>query len=164
MTAVLGLSAGRVEAVCAELGEVWLANDNSPDQVVLSGRADALTLAAEACERLGARATVPLDVPVANHTPLMRPAVEPLRDALEQSGLTPPRCRFYSGVDARAHSDPTEITSLLAAGVATRVRFADTIRAISSDGVTSFLELGPGKILCRLVKQVDAATRCRKVD
>jgi [acyl-carrier-protein] S-malonyltransferase len=160
MTAIVGLDCEAVSAVCAAIGDVWVANENSPQQLVISGRLAALDLADEECRRLGAKAAIRLDVPVANHTPLMEPAIEPVRRALSEETLRAPECELYSGVDAAAHDEPAEIATLLARALSAPVLFAATVRSMVATGISTFVELGPGKALCRLVRQTHPAASC----
>ena len=156
MLAVLGLGAEDVELICAEVGEVWPANYNAPGQVVVSGRLKSLQRAAERFRGLGARALIPLDVPAATHTPLMQPAMEQVRAELRGCRLDPPRFPFYSCVDGTRHSEPERIRLLLEKAIVMPVRFADAVREVISEGAEAFVEVGPGKVLSRLVKHVNA--------
>lgn len=161
MTAIVGLDSETVSAVCADVAEIWVANENSPLQVVISGRLEALELAEAECRRLGAKAAIRLDVPVANHTPLMEPAVEPVRRALGEVALRSPECEFYSGVDAAAHDEPAEIAALLARALSAPVLFAATVTSMVAAGISTFVELGPGRALSRLVRQTQPSASCR---
>lgn len=153
MAAVLGLPSDKVEAVCDGLNEVWVANYNTPEQTVVSGRDEALATAAEQCLSAGASKVVRLRVPMAAHTPLMAPAAQELGAAIEDAHFRPPSCSFFSGVDASSHHDPAEIAELLATAVTSPVRFAEMIAAMGAADIDHFVEVGPGRILRGLVKQ-----------
>jgi [acyl-carrier-protein] S-malonyltransferase len=153
MAAVVGLPRETVTETCAEIEDVWVANVNSPTQTVVSG-----TLAAvdEACRRLdgaGARMVVRLPISIACHTPLMAPAAERLRAALDEIALRPPTIPFYSPVDATRKRDPGDIAEALIAGVTRPVLFADTVRRMRGDGVDGFVEVGPGRVLRGLLRE-----------
>lgn len=152
MLAIVGLPRPDIHSVCEDAGEVWVAGENSPRQTVISGRHDDLELAGDECRDRGAAAVLPLNVPVANHTPLMEPATAPVREALRGLQLQSPKYPFYSGVDADRHTEPGEIASLLVQAITAPVRFSATIAAMVDDGVRSFAEVGLGRTLSRLVR------------
>lgn len=153
MAAVIGLDAGVLEGVCAEAGDVWLANLNTPAQTVVSGRADALARVAELAREAGARRVIRLDVPVAAHCPLMETAAAAVAEALAGLTVRPPAAPFWSVVDALPHDEPDEIRDLLVRAVTSPVRFAATVTAMHAGGVDAFVEVGPGRVLSGLVKQ-----------
>lgn len=153
MAAVIGLDVTTIEEICGEVGGVWVANLNSPNQIVISGRDKSLGRAAKLCLEVGAARVIRLEVPVAAHTPLMEPAAEEVAAALHDVDLQTPASGFYSVVDAARHEDPDEIKGVLVKGITSRVRFADALVEMRKDGVESFLELGPGRTLRGLVRQ-----------
>lgn len=153
MAAVIGLDVAAIEEICSEVGGVWVANLNSPSQVVISGRDKSLGRAAKLCLELGAARVIRLEVPVAAHTPLMEPAAEEVAAALNDVEVRTPEVAFYSVVDAARHEDPGEIKEVLVRGITSRVRFADALTQLREDGVEGFVELGPGRTLRGLVRQ-----------
>ncbi|MGH9267442.1 MAG: ACP S-malonyltransferase, partial [Acidimicrobiales bacterium] len=153
MAAVIGLDAASIEAVCEEIGAVWVANWNSPKQVVISGRDESLARAAEACREAGAARVVRLKVPMAGHCPLMEPAAEEFKAAIAEVEVRAPSCAFYSVVDARTHDDPEEIRDLLVSAITSPVRFADALYAMHAWGVKGFVEVGPARVLTGLARQ-----------
>jgi [acyl-carrier-protein] S-malonyltransferase len=163
MAAVIGGDPD-VAAICAAAGEVWVANENSPRQVVISGRSEALSRACEQCENYGS-VVIPLNVPVANHTPLMEPAVERVRELLDAASIRSPRVPFYSGVDGAPHDSAARLPELLSRAIAAPVKFRSAIEEIRAAGVTAFVELGPGRTLSRLVRETapaaTAVSACR---
>ncbi len=163
MAAVLGLPVATLEHICADIDGAWVANVNSPMQVVVSGTDDGLARAAGACLNKGAKRVVRLQVPLAGHSPLMQDAATELVAALEHLDLRLPRTTFYSTVDARRHSDPDEIRRSIAAGVTQPVRFSDTVEAMRRDGVSDFVEVGPGNVLSQLVRQSVPDARIARV-
>lgn len=153
MAAVIGLDGAAIEAICGGIDGVWVANRNSPGQTVISGLDAPLAQAAEACREAGARRVVRLDVPIAGHCPLMASAAAELEEALESVELREPVCPFYSGVDARPHTDAAEIKGLLVRAMTSPVRFYETLGAMRDAGIAALVEVGPARVLCGLAKQ-----------
>jgi len=158
MVAVLGLDDDAVEALCAELGGVWPANFNSPGQVVVSAREEALGELAERARAAGARRVVPLKVSGAFHSPLIESAVEPLREALAAAVWAAPSPPFYSVCSLDFEREG--FRDLLLRQLVSSVRFTQAVRALRAAGYDSFLEVGPGSVLSGLVKRIapEAAT------
>ncbi len=155
MTAILGLTLERVERVCEEAaGEVQVASINAPTQIVVSGQRDAVAAAAERARAAGARRVVPLDVSVAAHSSLMRPAADELRRALQRVSIRKPVTPFVSCVTGAREEDPDQITELLCRALTAPVRWVDAVRAIGADGTHRFIEVGPGRVLCGLVRSI----------
>jgi [acyl-carrier-protein] S-malonyltransferase len=152
MVAVLGLSQDAVADTCAALGDVWVANVNSPAQTVISGTLAAVEAAADRLEGAGARMLAKLPIAIACHTPLMAPAAERLHAALRDIELRPPALPFYSAVDARLKHDPSDIAQALVDGVTRPVLFSATVRRMRDDGVDRFVEVGPGRVLRGLLR------------
>lgn len=155
MAAVLGLDPAAVEDICASQAQVWVANYNSPRQTVISGTDDALAATAELCLGSGAAKVVRLQVPMACHCPLMEPARLEFGQALESVTWRSPSCPVYSGADGTAHTDPAEIAVLLAEAITSPVRFVQTVTCMRRAGLQTFVEVGPGKVLRGLVRQID---------
>jgi [acyl-carrier-protein] S-malonyltransferase len=153
MAAVIGLDGATIDEVCDDVGDLWVANVNSPTQVVVSGKEGSLGRAAKLFLEAGAARVVRLQVPVAAHSPFMEPAASQLRSVIENVPLRLPRTDFYSTVDARRHEDPEEIRALLVRSVTQRVRFSEAIAAMHASGVMEFVEVGPGRALRGLVRQ-----------
>lgn len=152
MVAVVGLPHDAVAETCAQLGDVWVANVNSPTQTVISGAVDAVEAAADRLDGAGARMVVRLPISIACHTPLMAPAADRLRTALEAITLRPPTIPFYSATDARRKQDPDAIADALVDGITRPVLFAATVRRMRDDGVEDFVEVGPGRVLRGLLR------------
>jgi [acyl-carrier-protein] S-malonyltransferase len=159
MVSVLGLDAQKLEQVCHEAradGEVLqIANYLCPGNIVVSGHKSACERFADIAARAGAMKTIPLAVAGAFHTPLMQPAVEPLRAALAKVSLHKPRLPVISNVDAEPHDEPEEIRELLVRQVVSPVRWEDSIRKMLSHGHAPFWEIGPGRVLRGLLKRID---------
>jgi [acyl-carrier-protein] S-malonyltransferase len=157
MAAVVGLDDEIVEQVCEETeGIVVAANYNCPGQLVISGEVPAVEAAAEKLKEKGALKAIVLQVGGAFHSPLMEPAREELKSAIEHTDFRPPRCPIYQNVDAAAHEDPIHIKDNLIAQLTAPVRWTQTMQAMIADGATQFFEVGGnGKVLRGLLRRVD---------
>jgi len=149
MVALLGGDPRGVRALATRLGLI-VANDNAPGQLVLSGPADAIAEAEEAArDEAGARARR-LDVSGAFHSPLMEPAAERLRAALEATPISEPQIPVYSNGTASPFVD---VRAELAENLLRGVRWRETLLAMRTAGIERFVELGPGAVLTGLVKR-----------
>lgn len=137
-----------IAELAADAG-VAIANDNAPDQLVLSGAVSALDTAEALLRERGVRGKR-LPVAGAFHSPLMDPAVEPFRAAVESIRIGEPRVPVYSCVTAEPFDDVSE---RLVEAITHRVRWLDVMRALEARGVTEFVETGPGRVLTNLVKK-----------
>lgn len=156
MAAVLGLDDHIVEEACAGINEVVVpANYNSPGQIVISGSIEGVKLASEKLAAAGAKRVVPLNVGGAFHSPLMEPARKELAAAIEATHFATPACPVYQNVDAKPYTDPVRIKANLVAQLTSAVKWTQIVKNMLADGVTSFLEIGPGKVLQGLIKKVD---------
>jgi [acyl-carrier-protein] S-malonyltransferase len=165
MVSALLLDADKVNEVVEEAksaGRIWVANYLCPGNTVLSGEAAAIDAALKAIEAKGGK-PVRLAVAGAFHTELMKPADEIVGVALAGVTVGPARVPVWSNVDARPHTDPAEMKSLLVRQVLTPVRWEETIRNLLADGVERFYEIGPGKVLAGLLKRISRKTECRNV-
>jgi [acyl-carrier-protein] S-malonyltransferase len=165
MVSILGLDAAEVEALVAEArsaGTLEVANLLCPGNTVVSGAAAAIDEVCRLSEAKGLR-TVRLAVAGAFHTDLMKPADQKLAEVLGRVALTAPRIPVWSNVDARPHTDPTEIRPLLVRQVLSPVRWEETMRGLLAAGVEVFYELGPGRVLAGLLKRVQRKTDVRNV-
>ena len=157
MAAVLGLEDDKVEAVCDKVEAVVVAaNYNSPGQLVISGSKEGVAEASEMLTSLGARRVVPLPVGGAFHSPLMQPAQDRLKAAIDDTFLRPPSCPIFQNFDAKASVDPDEIRQKLIAQLTGPVRWTQTILNMKAAGFTQFEEVGgKGKILAGLMRKID---------
>jgi [acyl-carrier-protein] S-malonyltransferase len=159
MAALLGLSDGDARALAAEAGEAWPANYNCPGQVVVSGSVEAIDRVLELASARGVRATrLVVDGPF--HSPLVAPAAERLRPALEAWEPRPPAPPFLSTTTCAV--EPAErLHEVLLAQLTSPVRFGDAVAEAIGMGATSMVEVGPGRVLSGLVKRVlrDLPTR-----
>jgi [acyl-carrier-protein] S-malonyltransferase len=152
MAAVLGLDDAAVEALCDEVNGVWPANFNCPGQVVVSGTKAALEAMAEKARAAGAKRVISLPVSGAFHSPLVEPALAPLREEFENTDWRTPDPRFFSGCTVQYETD--HFSKLLQVQLVSPVRFTQTVKTLSAQGYDSFLEVGPGAVLTGLVKRI----------
>jgi [acyl-carrier-protein] S-malonyltransferase len=162
MTAVLGLDRDQVEAACQSASEqhaggVWVANDNCPGQLVISGDESALEAARASLEEAGARKVIRLAVSIAAHSPFMREAAERFRRALDSIPINDPEVPVIGNVSAQPLSDAAQVRADLEAQLTSTVRWTDTIHHLIDAGVEAFVELGSGDVLVGLVKRIDRA-------
>jgi [acyl-carrier-protein] S-malonyltransferase len=154
MAAIVGLDEEAVRGVCEQAG-VSLANLNCPGQIVLSGDADKMDAACEAAKAAGAKRAIPLPVAGAYHSPLMQPAQAGLAEALAKVELREPSVPVYSNVTGQAHVGAASIAGTMVDQVTSSVRWEACIRAMIADGVTRFIELGPGTALTGFMRRID---------
>jgi len=155
MAAVLGLEDEVVEKICAEVeGIVVPANYNCPGQLVISGDVDAVNVACEKMKEAGARRALLLPVGGAFHSPLMEPAREELAAAIESTEFKAPSCPIYQNVTTTAVSNAEEIKKNLILQLTAPVKWTQSVQQMVKDGATSFVEVGPGKVLQGLVKKI----------
>jgi [acyl-carrier-protein] S-malonyltransferase len=156
MAAIVGLEDAIVEEVCESIDEVVVAaNYNCPGQLVISGSIAGVDKACELLTEKGAKRALKLPVGGAFHSPLMEPARTELAAAIEATEFNTPVCPVYQNVNAQAVTDPATIKENLVAQLTAPVRWTQTVQNMIADGVTSFTEVGPGKVLQGLVKKVD---------
>lgn len=158
MAAIIGLPDEAIEKICAEISKegnvVVPANYNSPGQVVISGNVEAVK---EACTKLkeeGAKRALPLAVGGAFHSPLMEPARVELAKAIEAAPVSQPVCPVYQNVDALPHTDPKEIKDNLLKQLTAPVCWTQSVQHMFADGMTEFVECGPGTVLTGLIGRI----------
>jgi [acyl-carrier-protein] S-malonyltransferase len=149
MLALLGSGAADHASELAEAHGLSVANDNSPQQVVLSGPSDALPKAAAAAKELGLRG-VELAVSGAFHSPMMAAAVPEFEQALQRVAISPPRVQVLSAVTAAPFED---VAAQLTEALTSPVRWRETLIALHERGADRFIEVGPGRVLSGLVKR-----------
>ena len=157
MAAILGLEAEKVADACrdAAQGEVVSpANLNAPGQVVIAGTAAAVGRASARARELGARRAIPLQVSAPFHCALMKPAEQRLTPELRTLRVDSPRIPVVANVDALPKQDADASIDALIRQVASPVRWEDVIRRMVADGMTTFIEVGPGSVLSGLGKKI----------
>lgn len=155
MCAVLGMETAAIEDVVADMEDVTVANYNCPGQVVITGRTAAVELAAEKLKVAGARRVVPLKVSGPFHSPLLKSAGEELARELKPTEFHELEVPYYANVTAAKVTDPAEIAPLLAKGIASPVRWQQSVKAMLADGADTFVEIGPGRTLAGFLKKIN---------
>ncbi|GEN08041.1 [acyl-carrier-protein] S-malonyltransferase [Myxococcus fulvus] len=157
MAAVLGLEPTKVKAACDAAAEgqvVSPANYNSPEQTVIAGDAAAVERAGVKCKEAGAKRVMPLPVSAPFHCALMEPVKPRLAAVLGGVKLSAPSVPVVTNVEARPNQDVSRVVPLLLEQVSAPVRWIECVEALKAEGVTRVVELGPGKVLCGLVKRI----------
>jgi [acyl-carrier-protein] S-malonyltransferase len=156
MAAILGLEDEKVEEICNDITEeiVVPANYNCPGQLVVSGSNRGIEIACEKMKEAGAKRALPLPVGGAFHSPLMEPAGEKLKKAIENTQFHTPSCPVYQNVSTTAVIDVEEIKKNLIAQLTAPVKWTQSVQNMVGDGATHFIECGPGKVLQGLVKKI----------
>jgi len=159
MAAVLGLATNEVEAACAEAtgegGVAVAANLNAPDQTVISGDPEAVGVAGDGCKSRGAKRVLPLKVSGAFHSPLMEPAVPGLTEALAGATFGVPTFPVIANASAGSVETAADAVRLLRDQLTAPVRWVECMEAAGGLGTdVRFLELGPGSVLCGLLKRI----------
>ncbi len=158
MAAVLGIERAALDTVCREVtacgNPVQLANLNSPGQIVISGSAEGVKVAGEKAKAAGAKRVMPLNVSGPFHSSLMQPAADKLAETLADVVLHDAEIPVVANVSARPITRRDEIFSSLIEQVASPVLWEDSIQYMVEAGVTTFIEIGPGKVLSGLIKKI----------
>ena len=158
MSAVLGLDSASVAAAIAGIDGIWVANDNAPGQVVVSGTSEAVAAAAERLTEAGAKRVVPLAVAGAFHSPLMEAAGLAFGDLLTGADFDDADFPVYQNTDPTPETNGDRIRERLIGQIVSPVRWTETMAAISSHGATALVEAGPGAVLAGLAKRVEGLT------
>ena len=167
MAAILALELPLVEQACCEAAEgevVSPANVNSPGQVVIAGHTAAVGRAIERCRAKGAKRAVLLPVSAPFHCALMRPAQERLEQDLRSVDFLPPERPLVNNVDARLVRSAEECREGLVRQVSGSVLWQQSVERMAGEGVTTFVEVGPGTVLSGLVKKTAKTARTLSVD
>jgi [acyl-carrier-protein] S-malonyltransferase len=184
MAAILGLSVPLISEICSQVSDqltplpttpeaqnfsprnavVSPANLNSPDQTVISGAAAAVQLAADRCKEAGAKRTVMLQVSAPFHCALMQPAQDALAKDLESIVFNDPIVPIAANVDARLITRGPDSRDCLIRQVTGPVRWVECIQLLIAQGATHFIEVGPGKVLSGLMRQIDRNQKSLNVE
>jgi [acyl-carrier-protein] S-malonyltransferase len=166
MAAILGLNLEKVAAVCSDAaeGEVCqAANINSPEQIVISGSKDAVERAARLASERGAKRAVMLPVSAPFHSALMQPAQDRLAGDLLRLRFHDPKMAVACNVDAVLLNNGEAARDALVRQVTGSVKWEQSMRLLVAQGVETFVEVGPGKVLCGLLRQIDRNPKCVNV-
>jgi len=159
MAAILGLDIPTLDEICKQAsapGEiVQVANDNCPGQVVISGASAALDRALKLAQEARARRAIPLAVSIAAHSPLMTHAQDDFNQAVQGAPFQDPGIPIIGNVTAAALTRSDQVKADLQAQLTSRVRWTESIQTMIAQGVSTFIELGSGTVLCGLIKRID---------
>lgn len=167
MGAVVGLSDDQVDEVVTQArkrGEISVANENAPGQIVLSGVVPAVVFALELSKALGARRTVRLAVTVASHSMLMRRAQREFAAILSHVPFREPAVPLLGNVHASVIRSADGLRDELTEHLTHGVRWSEAVRRMVASGITDFVEVGPGRVLTGLIKRIDPAANASYVD
>lgn len=159
MAAIIGLDDALIQQACevSAQGEVVAAvNFNSPGQVVIAGHAGAVERACAACKEAGAKRALPLPVSAPFHTSLMRPAADNLKDAILATQFRDPKVPVVHNVHAKTEASGDNIKNLMIEQIYQPVLWVDCVNTLASNGITTLVECGPGKVLSGLAKRINA--------
>jgi [acyl-carrier-protein] S-malonyltransferase len=167
MAAVIGATTELIERICAEASEGQVcapANINSPNQVVIAGNTEAIDRAIEKLKVAGAKRVVKLNVSAPFHCALMMPAQERLALDLEALRLDDLHVPLVSNVDAVTISKASEARDSLVRQVTSPVRWYESVELLIGENVATFVEIGPGKVLSGLMRQINRDVKCFNVE
>ena len=154
MAAVIGLPASDVEKLCEQFKEVYVANYNCNEQIIISGAQETLISVCDEAQRVGARHAYLLDVSIPSHCSLMKPALECFAPAIHQTTFHNPECPVCQNVDGKLHIDVEEIKNNLVQQIVSPVRWMDCVQTMQNMGVTEFVEYGPDDTLTELIRKI----------
>jgi [acyl-carrier-protein] S-malonyltransferase len=154
MSAVLGMDAPAIASAIEGIEGVWIANDNAPGQVVISGTSAGIAEASAALTESGARRIIALQVAGAFHSPLMAPAAEAFAELLSQTEFGNARIPVLQNTDPTPSTDAEAIRSRLLTQITSPVRWTETMLSLAEEGPVTLIECGPGSVLSGLAKRV----------
>lgn len=167
MAAILGLEADVLERLCEQAAQgevVSAANYNSPGQIVIAGNTAAVDRAIELAKENGARKAMMLPVSAPFHCALMVPAGEKLKQTLAGVKIQELEFPVVANVEAVANSDSSRVKELLVTQVSAPVRWDSSVRYMIDNGVERFIEIGPGKVLCGLIRRIERKIKTANVE
>ena len=161
MAAVIGLERQCLEQTCEKAssetgGIVSVANANSPEQFVISGELAALNRAIELIREAGARTVVPLRISIASHSPLMQQAASRLAEIIDRSPLRDPQVPVVTNIAGQVRTSAEHIRAELASQMVAPVEWVGSVREMVANGVDTFVEIGPGQVLSRLIRRISS--------
>ena len=164
MAAVLNLDAAVIEDCLKDIENVWIANYNCPGQIVISGTVTAVEKAGEKLKEAGAKRVLPLNVSGPFHSGLLKPAGDKLYEYLRNIEIKKPTIPYVANYTAEFVYDDKDIKELLRKQVFGSVRFEQSIRNMLKEGVDTFIEIGPGKVLSGFVKKIDKEAKVYSIE
>ena len=164
MAAVLAMDAEKIEEVIAPIEGVQIANYNSPGQIVISGKKEAVEAASEKLKEAGAKRVLPLNVSGPFHSSMLVEAGEKLGKVLEDVEVHEPVIPYAANVTASYVTEASQVKPLLEKQVSSSVRWQQTMEMMLKDGVDTFIEIGPGKTLAGFMKKIDRSVRVINIE
>lgn len=164
MVAVLNLDAAVIEDCLKDIENVWIANYNCPGQIVISGTVTAVEKAGKKLKEAGAKRVLPLNVSGPFHSGLLKPAGDKLYEYLKNVEIKKPTIPYVANYTAEFVCDDKDIKELLRKQVFGSVRFEQSIRNMLKEGVDTFIEIGPGKVLGGFVKKIDKEAKVYSIE
>lgn len=167
MAAILGMKLDVLEEVCREAAQgesVSPANINSPNQIVISGAAGAVQRAADLAKARGAKRAILLQVSAPFHCALMQPAQDRLAEDLRSITFSEPKIPVIKNIDGRPTTSGKEAREALVRQVTGAVQWVKSVETLHDAGVTSYFEVGPGKVLCGLTGQIHKGVSCANIE
>lgn len=169
MYAIIGLDDATIEQICADVAQqsdavVSAVNYNSPGQVVIAGHKDAVAQAGALCKEAGAKRALPLPVSVPSHCALMQPAAEQLAILLDDIEMANPVLPVINNVDVKVNFEAAAIRDALVRQLYRPVQWTKTVESLSAQGITTVLEVGPGKVLTGLNKRIVKTLDCSSIN
>ncbi len=162
MAAVIGFDKDKLIDLCQQAG-AEVANFNSPDQIVITGKAACVEKASELIKEAGAKRVIPLDVSGAFHSGLMRSAVQHFEEELNKVHFHAPDFPIVSNVDGQPSIDSVEIRNNLAHQITASVQWVDSINHIAAQGIENFIEIGPGNVLKGLIRKINPQLKVHNI-
>ncbi len=159
MAAIIGLDDAAVNALCAEANGVQVANFNSPGQVVVSGTREGVAAVMQAAKARKAKLVTALDVSIAAHSALMQPAVAEFGRAVDATPFREPHTPVVANITAQPLGGPVAIRAELIGQLTAPVQWTRSIEYMAAQGVDTFVEVGPGKVLTGLIKRIARGAR-----
>ena len=159
MAAVLGMDAKKIEEILEKFDHAWIANYNCPGQIVITGLTEDVQKASEVLKENGAKRVLPLKVSGPFHSPLLKSAGDALTKEMESISFSPLAVPYVANATAEIVTDSDQISQLFARGIASSVRFQQSIELMLANGVDTFIEIGPGKTLAGFMRKIEPAAK-----
>src|ERR671933_1953693 len=169
MAAVIGLDRNVLEQACKQAsnetgGIVSVANANSPEQFAISGERAALDRAIEVIRERGARTVVPLRISIASHSPLMQQAAARLAEIIDRSPLRDPQVPVVTNIAGQVRTSAEHIRAELESQMVAPVEWVGSVREMVANGVDTFVEIGPGQVLSRLIRRISSDVKAISIN
>lgn len=159
MAAVLGLDEPTVADVCNQAGDVQIANDNAPGQIVISGTFDGIERAMDLASEARAKRVIRLAVSIAAHSVLMNSIVDEFAQAVKDTLIRPPKIPVVGNITARPLDSVTAIQEELVQQLTAPVRWVDSVNYMVEQGAGTFVEIGPGNVLTGLIRRINQGVK-----